>query len=131
MSHTESVADEIARLRAENAALKLRTLARGKTPGEALAFEHNRPGYKIQPTTLLGERLPECGCEFYNAVFTLHRWNALGFGVKKGEHPVHRSGKREQFPLFCSCQVYSPFGYDLPGQRLDYSPDELMTDIPF
>jgi mannose-6-phosphate isomerase class I len=65
----------------------------------------------------------ECGCEPYVDVFTLKRWNAQGFKVKKGEKSIRittivkkevkdkKTGEKEtkQFPktafVFCRCQV--------------------------
>ena len=125
----ESITDEIARLKAENESMKRRQLARGMSPAEAVAFDHNRPGYVVQPNILLGQRL-ECGCSFYDAVLSLRRWNALGFRVNKGEHAAYRSGAREQFALFCACQVWSPFGVMARGHEVGLDELAAQADEP-
>ena len=126
----ESITDEIARLKAENESLKRRQLARGMSAADAVAFDHTRPGYVIQPNILLGQRLEPCGCSFYDAVLSLRRWNALGFRVNKGAHACYRSGAREQFPLFCACQVWSPFGEMARGRAVGLEELQAQADEP-
>lgn len=99
---SENIAEEIARLTAENAMLRERRLQieSRMSPSDALSFEHDSQSLRAEAMAYL-----DCGCEPYSTILTLRRWNALGFRVRKGEHACLRSGKREQFALFCRHQV--------------------------
>jgi hypothetical protein len=101
----ETIAEQIERYKVENARLRASLLmaAAGNVP----CFDHQRVGYKVKKTTFLGESLPECGCRYYEDIFTVRRWNAQGYLVRKGETACTTSGAREQFKLFCRCQVDS------------------------
>ena len=88
------------------------------TAEEAQAFDQ----YSEQNAALLIEAAGEhgCECEPYEDWFTLRRWNALGYLVKKGEHgtvimvAVSKPAANPEDPpekkfvrsyVFCRCQV--------------------------
>jgi len=88
------------------------------TAEEAQKFEKYSVGNAVTLAEAAAER--GCACEPYEDWFTLRRWNALGYLVKRGEHGtalmvgVTKPAKNEGDPpetkfvrsyVFCRCQV--------------------------
>lgn len=53
------------------------------TPGEAKSFER----YSMANALIVRASL-KCGCQPYQDVFTIGRWNAQGYRVRCGEHSI-------------------------------------------
>lgn len=67
------------------------------TAEEARTF----PGFSLGNAVMVRKILADtrgCKCEPYGDVFTLPRWNAQGFRVRKGEHSI-------RIPVWIPCEV--------------------------
>ena len=55
-------------------------------------------GYSLGNSMAVRGHYAACGCSAYDDVFTMRRWNAQGFAVRRGEHGLRLPIVRERAP---------------------------------